>query len=105
MALHVLTCAVASFEIDINFRSVQVIRLIERNSYQRPDFCSRTSQLVGALIQAVVLLNVLGCRLTYYGQVETNAEAWFSIALCPRKPEGSLGRTAQDGHLDSHTAP
>ena len=30
---------------------------------------------------------------------------WFSIALRPRKPEGSLGRTAQDGHLDSHTAP
>ena len=23
----------------------------------------------------------------------------------PRKPESSLGRTAQDGHLDSHTAP
>ena len=36
---------------------------------------------------------------------ETNAEAWFSIVLHPRKPEGSLGRTAQDGHLDSHTAP
>ena len=35
----------------------------------------------------------------------TNAEAWFNIALCPRKSEGSLGRTAQDGHLDSHTAP
>ena len=35
----------------------------------------------------------------------TNAEAWFSIALRPRTPEGSLGRTAQDGHLDSHTAP
>ena len=35
----------------------------------------------------------------------TNAEAWFNIALSPRKPEGSLGRTAQDGHLDSHTAP
>ena len=27
------------------------------------------------------------------------------ISLRPRKPEGSLGRTAQDGHLDSHTAP
>ena len=39
------------------------------------------------------------------GQSETNAEAWFNIALRPRKPEGSLGRTAQDGHLDSHTAP
>ena len=26
-------------------------------------------------------------------------------ALRPRKPWGSLGRTAQDGHLDSHTAP
>ena len=35
----------------------------------------------------------------------TNAEVWFNIALRPRKPEGSLGRTAQDGHLDSHTAP
>ena len=35
----------------------------------------------------------------------TNAVAWFSVALRPRKPEGSLGRTAQDGHLDSHTAP
>ena len=39
------------------------------------------------------------------GQAETNAEAWFNIALRPRRPEGSLGRTAQDGHLDSHTAP
>ena len=53
----------------------------------------------------VVLLNVLRCQLTYQGQAETNAEAWFNIALRPRKPEGSLGRTAQDGHLDSHTAP
>ena len=53
-----------------------------------------------------VLLNVLRCQLTYYwGQAVTNAEAWFNIALRPRKPEGSLGRTAQDGHLDSHTVP
>ena len=52
-----------------------------------------------------VLLNVLGCRLTYQGQAETNAEAWFHKSLRPRKPEGLLGRTAQDGHLDSHTAP
>ena len=35
----------------------------------------------------------------------TNAEAWFNKSLRPRKPEGSLGRTAQDVHLDSHTAP
>ena len=35
----------------------------------------------------------------------TNAETRFSIALRPRIPEGSLGQTAQDGHLDSHTAP
>ena len=35
----------------------------------------------------------------------TNAEARCSKSLRPRKPEGSLGRTAQDGHLDSHTAP
>ena len=35
----------------------------------------------------------------------TNAEARFNNSLRPRKPEGSLGRTAQDGHLDSQTAP
>ena len=35
----------------------------------------------------------------------TSAEAWFSNSLRPRKPEGSLGRTAQEGYLDSHTAP
>ena len=52
-----------------------------------------------------VMLNVLGCRLTYEGQPQTNAEAGFNKSLRPRKPEGSLGRTAQDGHLDSHTAP
>ena len=35
----------------------------------------------------------------------TNAEARFNKSLRPRKPEGSLGLTAQDVHLDSHTAP
>ena len=35
----------------------------------------------------------------------TNVEARFNKSLRPRKPEGSLGRTAQDIHLDSHTAP
>ena len=34
-----------------------------------------------------------------------DAEARFNKSLRPRKPEGSLGRTAQDVHLDSHTAP
>ena len=34
-----------------------------------------------------------------------NAEARFNKSLRPRKPEGSLGRTAQDVHLDFHTAP
>ena len=33
----------------------------------------------------------------------TNAETRFNNSLRPRKPEGSLGRTAQDVHLDSHT--
>ena len=35
----------------------------------------------------------------------TSAEARFNKSLRSRKPEGSLGRTAQDVHLDSHTAP
>ena len=30
-------------------------------------------------------------------------KAWFNTALRPREPEGWLGRTAQDGHLDSRT--
>ena len=51
------------------------------------------------------MLNVLRCQLTYLGQVVTNAEARFNNSLRLRKPEGSLERTAQDGHLDSHTAP
>ena len=51
-----------------------------------------------------VMLNVLRCQLTYLGQVVTNVEAWFNNCLRPQKPEGSLGWTAQDGHLDSHTA-
>ena len=53
-----------------------------------------------------VMLNVLRCPLTYQGQVVTNAEARFNNSLRPRKPaEGSLRRTARDGHLDSHTTP
>ena len=52
-----------------------------------------------------LMLNVLRCQLTYLGQVVSNAEARFNNSLCPQKPEGSLGRTAQDVHLDSHTAP
>ena len=35
----------------------------------------------------------------------TNACAWFNVDLSPQKPYGSLGRGAQDGHLDFHTAP
>ena len=31
-----------------------------------------------------MLLKVLRCQLTYQGQAETNAEAWFNIALRPR---------------------
>ena len=60
---------------------------------------------VGVKSNDEVRLNVLRCQLTYQGQVVTNAEAWFNKSLRPRKPEGSLGRTAQDGHFDSHTAP
>ena len=60
----------------------------------------------------IILLLLLCCLMSsdvgwhnYQGQAETNAKVWFNIALRPQKPESSLGRTAQDGHLDSHTAP
>ena len=64
-----------------------------------------TRTTTSSLYDDEVMLNALRCQLTYQGQVVTNAEAWFNNSLCPQKPEGSLGRTAQDGHLDSHTAP
>ena len=51
------------------------------------------------------MLNVLRCQVTFWGQVVTNAKARFNDSLRPLKPEGSLGQTAQDVHLDSHTAP
>ena len=51
------------------------------------------------------MLNVLRCQMTHKGQVVTNAEARFNNYLRPRKPEGSLGWTVQDVHIDSHTAP
>ena len=49
----------------------------------------------------------VGWHINYQGQAETNAWAWpwFNKSLRARKSEGSLGRPAQDGHLDSHTAP
>ena len=65
--------------------------------YAQPQFSSRGAD-------GDVELHVLGCRLTYQGQTVTSAEAWFTVALRPQKPEGSLGRKAQDGHLDFHTA-
>ena len=52
-----------------------------------------------------VMLNVLRCQLAYQGQAVASAEAQFNNCLRPRKPEGLLGRTAQDSHLDSHAAP
>ena len=46
----------------------------------------------------------VGWHITYLGQAETNAETWCNTSLRPRKPEGLLGWTAQDGHLDSHSS-
>ena len=61
---------------------------------------------------AVLVMMMITCSLmysdvglTYWGQTVTNACAWFSVALHPQKPYGSLGRGAQDGHLDFHSAP
>ena len=35
----------------------------------------------------------------------TSACAWFNVALRPQKPQVSLGRGAQYGHLEFHTPP
>ena len=70
------------------------------DSHTAPELCIRHGG------DGEVLFNVLRLSAdSIREKLETGAEAWFNIALRPRKPEGSLGRTAQDGHLDSHTAP
>ena len=93
--------------VQCSFTSTEARRLVRTDS---PGHQPRLSHSLWTLIATdddddEVMLNVLRCRLTYWGQAVTNVEAWFNVALRPRKPEGSLGRTAQDGHLDSHTAP
>ena len=57
---------------------VSIFAFLEGGILQIKDFF-----LLIFLLQWVVLLNVLRCQLTYEGQAETNAEAWFSIALHP----------------------
>ena len=53
-----------------------------------------------------IKLNVLGYRVDILG---TNCDQCVSMVQCcftsTRKPQGSLGRGTQDGHLDFHTAP
>ena len=57
-------------------------------------FCFQFWDRTGPPLLLQVMLNVLGCWLTCQGQAETNVWAGFNSALRPRKPEGSLGRTA-----------
>ena len=108
-----LAYSVGTVNYDYQCLMVQMLLYVHRNRRLIRDGCpgrqpplSHTELLNSEDYNDEVMLNVLRCRgLTYLGQGVTNAEAWFNIALRPRKPEGSLGRTAQDGHLDSHTAP
>ena len=51
-----------------------------------------------------VELNVLGCRVDILG---TNYDQWVNMVQCcftSAETIGSLGRGAQDGHLDSHSS-
>ena len=92
--------------VQYSFTSTETRTLVRMDSPGRPPRLSHSSWTMNSQADDdEVMLNVLRCQLTYYGQVVTNAEARFNIALRPRKPEGSLGQPAQDGHLDSHTAP
>ena len=90
------------FGVEFNFKLLLIACIIIRYS---PLPSSLTALLSHVNVNDDVELNVRRCRLAYSGQAVTSAGAWFSVALCPRKPWGSLGWTAQDGHLDSQTAP
>ena len=65
----------------------ETVRLIRMESSGWPPQLSHNSWTLAWNVDvAVVLLTVLGCQLTYKGQAETNAWAWFNIALRLRKP-------------------
>ena len=51
-----------------------------------PYMFSFSPQSVTAAVEDDVELHVLECRLTYLGQIMTNAEARFNVALRPQKP-------------------
>ena len=57
-----------------------------------------------SFVVLTMMMMSLDVGLTFKGKTVTNACAWFSVALRPQKPKGSLGRGAQDGHLDFHRA-
>ena len=89
------------------FTSTEVIRTIRDGEPRTSTSTSKqlpSSEWTGFQVQCCststdddeLMLNDLRCQLTYSGQVVTNAEARFNKSLRPRKPEGSLGWTAQD---------
>ena len=63
-------------------------RLIGDGSPGRPPRLSHSSRALSAGDDDddEVELHVLGCRLTYEGQIVTNAEARFNVAFRPQKP-------------------
>ena len=75
-----------------------------RNSKQTTCLC-RDTEGIGTLPAVSWCLMSSDVSWHIRDKLWHNAEARFNNSLCPRKPEGSLGRTAQDVHLDSHTAP
>ena len=79
---------------------------MSKGNTTRGTLCEQGEHYVSTAIDVVVVVKC--CLMSSdvsQGQVVTSAEARFNKSLRPRKPEGSLGRTAQDVHLDSHTAP
>ena len=80
--------------VQYSFTSTETVRLV-RTPTARQDghLDSHTAMLVCTETFLQVMLNVLGCRLTYYGQAETNAEAWFNMTQCPKSAKSDTYHT------------
>ena len=84
--------------VQYSFTSAETIRLVRTDSPGRPPRLSHSSWTMCA--DAFLPSGDAECPrmgpMREYGSI---------LLYVHEKPEGSLGRTAQDGHLDFHTAP
>ena len=73
------------------------------DSHTAPELCVTEVMMKWCLMSSDVSWHIRDKSVQLWPAMPKHVS--ISNSLCPRKPEGLLGWRAQDGHLDSHTAP